>query len=1096
MAKVNSRGLRASFGSQSLLFLFLLSCYLCLVEAFNLEVRVPIIKQGHEESYFGYSVAQHQTQKENESKSWLLVGAPLDQNLQPNTSKSGALWKCPLTSRLDDCEQVPTDGRRAIDSNELQAPNPDEIKHLQWLGVSVKSQGIGGKVVVCAHRYIIKIRESQFGQGLCYTLNDDLEYNDIWEPCRGRSTQREHEEFGYCQVGTSSTLLEDGTLIIGSPGPHTWRGTVFIIDTNENFLQRDQNIYISPLKSSPVEKYSYLGMAVTGGKYLGSTMSYAAGAPRSNGTGQVVIFSKDKNTKQSILSVNRIIDGEQFASNFGYEITTADLNGDGKPDLIIGAPFYFTRDSGGAVYIYINTNNDFKADYSIKLTGKIESRFGFAIANTGDLNKDGCDDLAVGSPYEDSGFVYIYLGSRTDGLDVEPKQVIRGDKLPVPLKTFGYSLSGGMDMDNNGYPDLLVGAYEQNSVALLRARPIIDIKTSVNRPETLKNIDPSKHGCPLDPQSNLTCFTFEICCAVESLKQSTLETLILNYVIEAETFSGTRKFSRVFFGNTNPEIKTNVLKRNIELSKINYKRCQEHVVYIKENTRDIQSPIGFHVNYTIVQKEPQWSSETSLLPQINRLPILNATRAILTFEGLLLRDCGDDDICESDLVIEAELKLPKKQDSYVLALGEEEELKLSVIVGNNGESAYQTQLFVEHHKGLNYIAANAIDKHVICKMHNETLVICPLGNPFKKNISEANSIILRFDPKSLEDHESSISFRIWANSTSQEINPNKAPIHVTADVVKNAELAIRGSARPEQVFYGGEVKGESAMKYLDDIGSTIVHIYQVFNLGPWRVNSVEVGIDWPHQIANNKDQGKWLFYLDGIPIVEGDGVCTTKNANPLGLNPKPSSKDAPPANLVQPHFATKSNNRYMETSNYTSRQNVQSEVRLKRDVEMVVKPEAYVDKDGTRRPIINMNCISKTAKCIKIRCTLFKLAPNQEATIRIQGRLWNSSLVEDYPNVQEVSVSSMARLSFQKSHNIHQNNLDDDIAIVSTKALPDLVVIGPANFMWWMILAILLGLLVLIGLILVLWKLGFFKRKKYDGTISGNVQKPESRTLL
>lgn len=56
----------------------------------------------------------------------------------------------------------------------------------------------------------------------------------------------------------------------------------------------------------------------------------------------------------------------------------------------------------------------------------------------------------------------------------------------------------------------------------------------------------------------------------------------------------------------------------------------------------------------------------------------------------------------------------------------------------------------------------------------------------------------------------------------------------------------------------------------------------------------------------------------------------------------------------------------------------------------------------------------------------------QEATIRIQGRLWNSSLVEDYPNVQYVSISSRASLSFQKSHNIQQYNLDDDIAIVST----------------------------------------------------------------
>lgn len=42
----------------------------------------------------------------------LLVGAPLGQNFQPNTNRSGALFKCPITSRTDDCEQVITDGRR------------------------------------------------------------------------------------------------------------------------------------------------------------------------------------------------------------------------------------------------------------------------------------------------------------------------------------------------------------------------------------------------------------------------------------------------------------------------------------------------------------------------------------------------------------------------------------------------------------------------------------------------------------------------------------------------------------------------------------------------------------------------------------------------------------------------------------------------------------------------------------------------------------------------------------------------------------------------------------------------------------------------
>lgn len=41
----------------------------------------------------------------------MLVGAPLDQNRQPGTRRSGALWQCPMSTYSRDCIQVITDGR-------------------------------------------------------------------------------------------------------------------------------------------------------------------------------------------------------------------------------------------------------------------------------------------------------------------------------------------------------------------------------------------------------------------------------------------------------------------------------------------------------------------------------------------------------------------------------------------------------------------------------------------------------------------------------------------------------------------------------------------------------------------------------------------------------------------------------------------------------------------------------------------------------------------------------------------------------------------------------------------------------------------------
>ena len=89
-----------------------------------------------------------------------------------------------------------------------------------------------------------------------------------------------------------------------------------------------------------------------------------------------------------------------------------------------------------------------------------------------------------------------------------------------PISTLGYSLAGGLDMDFNNHTDLLVGAYESDTVVILRARPVIDIVTWFGN-KTVR-INPSKLGCDMDPTSEEVCFQVNISYIQQNVTISTI----------------------------------------------------------------------------------------------------------------------------------------------------------------------------------------------------------------------------------------------------------------------------------------------------------------------------------------------------------------------------------------------------------------------------------------------------------------------------------------------------------------------------------------------------------------------------------------------
>uniref|UniRef100_A0AAR2JB23 Integrin alpha-2 domain-containing protein n=1 Tax=Pygocentrus nattereri TaxID=42514 RepID=A0AAR2JB23_PYGNA len=483
------------------------------ISAFNLDTTDTLNKEGELGSFFGFSLALHQ-QLSPQPKSWLLVGAPRARGLGTlRNSHPGALYRCPITAEEYDCERVDIDG----DGN-LQ-----ESKDNQWLGVTVKSQGIGGKVVTCAHLYELRQRVNQPSEtrdpiGRCYMLSEDLtERDDLdggeWKFCEGRS--QGHEQFGFCQQGLAASFTPDNNYVLfGAPGTYNWKGEMRVQHLNQSLVDLgfyDDGPYeIADEKRQnatliPVPYHSYLGFSVDSAKGIMSRgeLTFVAGAPRANHTGAVVLLKKDNVYR---LVPKFILWGEELASSFGYSVTTTDLNKDGWTDLIVGAPNFFDRKAeiGGAVYVFLNPASHWEKARPIRLNGTYDSMFGMTVSSVGDLDQDGYGDVAVGAPFDGDGKVFIFRGSAT-GIDTKPSQVLDG--LNAGVKRFGYSISGGLDIDGNLYPDLAVGSLSDQVVLYRDESSAVNVFVllSVFRFKLCFQVNFLREGCGEDKicQSNL-----------------------------------------------------------------------------------------------------------------------------------------------------------------------------------------------------------------------------------------------------------------------------------------------------------------------------------------------------------------------------------------------------------------------------------------------------------------------------------------------------------------------------------------------------------------------------------------------------------------
>uniref|UniRef100_A0A158QM39 Integrin_alpha2 domain-containing protein n=1 Tax=Haemonchus placei TaxID=6290 RepID=A0A158QM39_HAEPC len=1045
--------------------------------AFNLDVYAPIYKYGPDGTYFGYTVAEHF----KGDVPVVLVGAPRAESGQIGTIQAGALFACPINTIYSGngsqwCEQV----RSEYEDKSSYQKSPDltltgrEVHYLgkngELLGASLASQGTRrGGAIVCAP--LMRFHNtSAYTQGACYELNSDLTLGGTYTTCLQKNLPKldRHNEYGACMEGFSAAF-SGNVVVTGLIGAMKWTGGVYARKSEGGIFGTTIEKYTMAPEDGGVRTmlaaHDYLGYSVNVGRFgfwyeNGEKATIVSGATRFGQHGAVVFlpFTRERGELLTFTEDRFVLNGTKMGSAFGYAIAVVDLNNDGFDDLIVGAPFEHRADAdghfGGIVYVYFSqgverkkgeSNKVFHSPVTLKAPGFF-SQFGLSITKLGNLDGDkrGYNDFAVGAPFanDGKGAVYVYLGEKSKKeFRTKPAQVIMSSDLPNirrPVRSFGFSLSGGSDLDGNGYPDLVVGAVTEGVVTILRSRPVISIMAAHKTATPFIDIEKGRN-CPRG--------TFFICNFSVIFRFSeqiwSISIQMCSSVIPVRQGVPLRaSIARSASTNHSWPCGRDAHRRKQKYTETIY----IPVIILQENdnaAKDWINPLKFRFTVRIMnERKPSHPAEGRPIVDLKLYPILNKYGASYEFQIPFNTRCGDDQVCQTDLVLKAVfVDIPKTEKGYVSNVGDKDYLDITFTVENRKEKAYQAALFLTYDPEeleLPMVVGAKLGWETVGK----NVVIVHLGNPMDSNVKHSFDLRFKLMRGRTEGIGRPLQFSAIVNSTSKETNPGEL---FTFVIESDSSVFSNYSLFPFHVSYfqvgyceAYYLSNESSMDLEEDIGVMVRHNYTLHNKGPWTVRNVYAKFEWPFQVESPRQKGKWALYLLDVPtatIYNTDGSRKLEHVNPLDhikLNTK-----------------------------YTTQETT---------------PHAPV----TRRV---KGCAEKTAKCFTVTCHFDFLDANSAPVIDFRARLWNTTFIEDYSDVEYVEIASYGRIELDTSQGIEDDPSNNAIS-VKTVAYPDRPALGSRPVPWWIILvSALIGLLILLIMILILWRCGFFKRKKYEPSL-------------
>ncbi|XP_061091253.1 integrin alpha-4-like isoform X2 [Conger conger] len=834
---------------------FNLLIYLCHLlsstRGYNLDTDHYLNFTGSNGSMFGYSVLLHK----HENETWVLVGAPVaNSSFHMHTRNPGAIFKCKITDGTS-CEEIDI-GMQNVRCGKTCYSETDN----QWLGVSMSRQQADGSILVCGHRwkniYYSKENNSKtpmLPHGLCYKLEADLMHSIHFIPCYKDKAKEHDDDYTFCQAGTSNFLMED-LIVMGAPGTAYGTGSVLVFNISA------QSLSFFDGEGSFVQSGSYLGYSVGAGHFSHpDSTEVVGGAPQSEQIGKVCILKMESDELKVIFQAT----GKKLGSYFGASVCVVDLNSDGLSDLLVGAPMYSSVREEGRVYIYMNHGAQKIVEVGFVLAGSdaYAARFGEAITNLGDIDDDGYPDVAVGAPQEDNlkGAVYIYNGRR-NGITQTYVQRITGALLGNPFKMFGQSVSGGIDVDGNGYPDIAVGAFLSDSAVVLRTRAVVIVEAfvilpvSVNRSQLLC----SENGQPA------VCINVNVCFKVQGRRIPGKIGLLYNLSADVNHLEA---FPSRFYFTGNGTSNTTAGRVETEPGSLT---CVPHRAFMRRDVRDIFTPILFEMKYELGEHSVPKDVSGSF-PPLKPVQQRKGNSNQVANQTEFARYCAWVN-CSTNLQVSASLVLPQSyKNMQYFALGEKKTVMLNVTLINSGDDAFLPRIYLRFPSSLFFIKVlDAAMKYVSCEITKEgeayTGLNCSVGNLFINSL-EKHTISFLLD---VNQSSNAGDLNITVNTTCQS-SENEDLLHdnfarLMLPLRYGVNLTVHGFVSPSTFIFGHE---KSSVDFTEKFNFT----FKIINVGPSKALGAKVEIDIPRHMVPYPN-----ILLNILDVKTSLGSCDIKNS--------------------------------------------------------------------------------------------------------------------------------------------------------------------------------------------------------------------------